>query len=169
MRKTTTEIIIVTILWISIILSIIQDPQFRVQFLFGILSLLIVTATLLLRKKDASLGILTFALILSCFNAVKFSEAFSASIGFLSLFPFLLLLVLLFSRFGELLDLKEKWFGVELSEVGKEKESKIAIYKREFQNVSSEELIRRGNEKLVEEARIAIEQLLKEREMTIKQ
>lgn len=164
MRKTTTEIIIATILWISVISSIVINPQFRVQFIFGILSLVIVSTCLLLRKKDVSLGILTFALILSCFNAVKFSEAFGASIGFLSLFPFLLLLILIFSRFGELLELKEKWFGVEPTEVGKNQENKIMIYKREFQSLSSEELIRkRNNGQLVEEAKMAVDQILTER------
>jgi hypothetical protein len=166
MRKAKTEIIILIILWISIVSSVIINPQFRVPFIFGILSATIVSTTLLLRKKDASLGILTFALILSSFNAVNFSEAFGASFWFLSLFPFLLLIVLFFSRISELMELKEKWFGAEQTEVGKAEENKIAFYKREFQNLSSEELIRRGNnDKLVKEAKIAIDQLLKEKDI----
>ena len=40
----------------------------------------------------------------------------------------------------------------------------IAFYKREFENLSTKELIRKDNEeKLAEEARIAIDQLLNER------
>jgi hypothetical protein len=168
MRKATTEIIIVIILWISIVSSVIINPQFRAQFIFGILSATIVTTTLLLRKKDASLGILLFSLIISSFNAVNFSEAFGASVWFLSLFPFALLVALIFSRISELMELKENWFGAEPTEVGKAEESRIAFYKREFQNLSSEELIRKGNnDKLVEEAKIAVDQILKERNMTL--
>jgi predicted membrane protein len=167
MRKTTTEIIIVVILWVSIITSVIINPQFRVPFIFGILSATIVSITLLFRKKDESLGILIFALILSSFNAVNFSEAFGASFWFLSLFPFLLLVILIFTRISELMELKEKWFGAEPTEVGKPKENRIVIYKREFQNLSSEELTRKiNNDKLVEEAKIALNQILEERELT---
>jgi hypothetical protein len=164
MRKAKTEIIILIILWISIVSSVILNPQFRVPFLFGILSATIISTTVLLRKKEASLGILMFTLILSSFKAVNFSEAFGASVWFLSLFPFVLLVVLFFLRISELMELKEKWFGVDPTEVGKAQENRIAFYKREFQNLSSEELIRRGkNNKLVDEARIAIDQILNKR------
>ncbi|HEU4789598.1 MAG TPA: hypothetical protein VFS71_07945 [Flavobacterium sp.] len=167
MRKTTTEITIVMILWVSIIISIIRNPSFGPQFIFGIISVVTVSTALLLRKKDLSLGILTFALILSTFNAVKFSEAFSLSMGFVQLIPFILLLFVVFSRFVELMNLKEKWFGDDPTEIEKAQENKIAFFKREFQNLPSEELIRRGNnDKLVEEARMAIDKLLNEREIT---
>ena len=64
--------------------------------------------------------------------------------------------------------LKEKWFGEEPEEVEKAKENRIALYKREFKNLSSEELNRKANdEKLVEEARIAANQILKERNVTL--
>ena len=164
MRKTTTETVIVIILWPSIIISIIRNPYFGLQFIFGIISVMTVSTALLFKKKDLSLGILAFTLILSTFNVVKFSEAFSLSMGFVQLMPLIFLLVLFFSRFGELINLKEKWFGIEPIEVGKAGESRISFYKREFQNLSSEELIRRGNnDKLVNEARIAIDQILNER------
>jgi hypothetical protein len=167
MRKAKTEIIILIILWISIISSVIINPQFRIPFIFGILSVTIVSTTLLLREKEASLGILIFALILSSFNAVNFSEAFGLSVWFLSLFPFVLLVVLFFLRISELMKLKEKWFGADPTEVGKAEENRITFFKREFQNLSSEELIRRvNNDSLVEEARAAIDQILNERNMT---
>ena len=168
MRKAKTEIIILIILWISIISSVILNPQFRVPFLFGILSATIVSTTLLLGKKEESLGILIFTLVLSSFNAVNFSEAFGASIWFLSLFPFVLLVVLFFFRISELMDLKEKWFGVDPTEVGKAQENRVAFYKREFQNLSSEELVRKNkNDKLVDEARIAVDQILNDRNITL--
>ena len=168
MRKTTTEIVIVTMLWISIIISIIRNPSFGPQFIFGIISIMTVSTALLLEKKDLSLGLLTFTLILSTFNAVKFSEAFSLSMGFVQLIPLILLIILIFLKLRELMELREKWFGAEPAEVEKAQENKVVFFKREFQNLSSEELIRRGNnDKLVDEARIAIDELLNERNMTL--
>ena len=167
MRKITTEIVIVILLWIYVISSMIYNPHFGVEFIFGIISLTFVSTALLLKKEDISLGILLFALILSTFDVVKFSDAFSVSIGFIHIISFILLLVLTFSRLRELLHLKEKWLGDEPTEIEKVQENKIAFFKREFQNLSSEELIRRGNnDKLVEEARMAIEKLLNEMEIT---
>src|SRR5258705_4238113 len=103
MRKITTEIVIVILLWILVISSMIYNPQFRVQFIFGIISLTFVSMALLFGNKDLGLGILTFALILSTFNAIKFSEAFEARIGFVMLIPFILLIILIFSKLRELM------------------------------------------------------------------
>lgn len=168
MRKKTTEIIIVTILWTFVIISMVYNPYFRIQSFFGIISLTIISTALLFKRNDLSLGLLVFTLVLSTFNAVKFGDAFDLQIGVFHLFPLILLLVLIFSRLGELMSLREKWFGDEPGEVEKAQENKIAIYKREFQSLSSEELIRKEkNDMLVEEAKIAIQQLLKERDMAL--
>lgn len=167
MRKKKTEILIVTILWIFLIISIIYNPNLRIQSYFGIISLTIVSTALVLKKRDMSLGILVFILTLSTFDVIKFGNAFDARIGIFHLLPLVLLLVLIITRLGELMSLKEKWFGEEPEELEKVKENKIAIFKREFQNQSSEELIRRENNyKLVDEAKIAINQILKERNET---
>jgi signal transduction histidine kinase len=164
MRKATTEILILTILWIIAIISIARNPQFRPQFIFGLISLTSISIALILRKKDLSLGILAFTLFLSIFDAIKFSEAFAGHIGFVSLIPFVLLLFLVFSRLPELLILKDNWFGDEPKEVEKGKENKVAIFKREFQKLSSEELLKKiNNDKIVEEAKIAVEEILTER------
>ena len=65
--------------------------------------------------------------------------------------------VLLYSK-------RNRWFGNNSIEITQKQANTIAFYKREFESLSSEELIRKGNdEKLVDEARIAIDQLLKER------
>ncbi|WP_264565076.1 hypothetical protein [Flavobacterium sp. N3904] len=168
MRKITTEIVIVILLWIFVISSLIYNPQFGVQFIFGIVSLTFASAALLFGHKDLGLGILTFALILSTFNAIKFSEAFEAHIGFVMLIPLILLIILIFSRLRELINLREKWFGAEPAEVEKAQENRVNFFRREFQNLSSEELVRRGNnDKLVDEARIAIDQILNERNVTL--
>ena len=57
MRKITTEIVIVILLWILVISSMIYNPQFRVQFIFGIISLTFVSIALLFENKDLGLGI----------------------------------------------------------------------------------------------------------------
>ena len=164
MRKNKTEILIVTILWIFLITSVIYNPNLRIQSIFGIISLVIISTSLALKKRDISLGILVFTLILSTFDVIKFGNAFDARIGIFHLLPLVLLSVLIFSRLGELISLREKWFGEEPAELEKVKENKIAIFKREFQNQSSEELISRvNNYQLVDEAKIAINQILNER------
>lgn len=169
MRKTTTEITIAIILLICVITSIIFNPRFGVPFIFGIIGMVSVFVSLLLRKKSLALGILIFVLLLSTFNLVKFTEAFGCSFGFLSLVPLFLLIALFISRKDEIIGLAEGWLGEDGIEISKSQEDRIAFYKREFENLSSEELVRRGNnEKLVEEARIAIDRLLKERDMTMK-
>jgi hypothetical protein len=168
MHKKTTEIIIVTMLWIFVIISMIYNPHFEIQSFFGIISLTFVSTALMLKKGDLSLGVLVFALTLSTFDAIKFGDAFDARIGIFHLFPLILLLVLIFSRLSELMSLREKWFGDEPEELEKAQENKIEIFKREFQKLSSEELIRReNNDKLVEEAKIAISRILKERNVTM--
>lgn len=164
MRKIKTEIIIVTILWIFLIVSIIYNSNLRIQSFFGIISLIFVSTALVLKKRDISLGILVFTLTLSTFDVIKFGNAFDARIGIFHLFPLVLLSALIFSKFSELMNLREKWFGEEPAELEKVKENKISIFKGEFQNLSSKELINRlHNYQLVDEAKIAINQILKER------
>ena len=166
MRKATTETLILTILWIIVIISITRNPQFRPQFIFGLISLTSISIALIIRKKDLSLGILTFSLLLSTFDAIKFSEAFSVHFSFFSLIPFSLLLILVFSRFSELMILKDNWFGEDATEVEKVKVNKIAIFKREFQKLSSEKLLKKmSDDKMVEEAKVAIKEILTERNM----
>ena len=168
MGKKTVEIIIVTILWIYVIISMIYNPHFRIQSLFGIISLTFVSTAIALKKDDLSLGVLVFSLTLSTFDAIKYGDAFDVRIGIFHLFPLILLFVLIFTKFGELMSLKEKWFRDEPKEMEKAKENKIALFIREFKNLSSEELIKRENtNNLVEEAKIAISQILKERNVTI--
>ena len=59
---------------------------------------------------------------------------------------------------------RDKWFGVNSVDITKKQVEAIAFYKREFENLSTKELIRKDNEeKLADEARIAIDQLLSER------
>ena len=164
-----TEKIITFLLWLSIGTSIYFNNTFDIRFIFGIFSLSIISFCLLTKKYDLSLTVLFFTLIISSFNIILFSKAFGANFGPISLLPFLLLIILTFSRRNELLDLKDKWFEVDQIEITKSQENKIEMFKREFQNLSSEELLTR-NEKynLVDEAKIAIDLILKERDSTNK-
>lgn len=68
----------------------------------------------------------------------------------------LLVAALLYSK-------RDKWFGVTI-DISKKQAETIAFYKREFENLSTKELIRKDNEeRLTDEARIAIDQILNER------
>jgi hypothetical protein len=166
MRKAITEKIITSILLISVIVSILRYKVFDITFLFGTISVITITVLLIRKKNDLSLAILFFSLILSTFNIFIFNTVYAFYINGFNAFPLLLLFILIFSRWKELLDLKYKWSSVEPIEITKSYENKIAIFKREFQNLSSEELImRHKNYKLVEEAKIAIDLILKERDV----
>lgn len=59
---------------------------------------------------------------------------------------------------------RNKWFGVNVVGTTQKQTEAIAFYRREFENLSTKELIRKDNEeKMTEKARIAIDQLLSER------
>lgn len=59
---------------------------------------------------------------------------------------------------------RNQWFGVNTVEITQKQTEAIAFYRREFENLSTKELIRKDNEeKLADEARIAIDELLSER------
>lgn len=59
---------------------------------------------------------------------------------------------------------RNQWFGVNTIEITQKQNEAIAFYRREFENLSTKELIRKDNEeKLADEARIAIDELLSER------
>lgn len=164
-----TEKTITFLLWTSIAISIYLYNKFDVKFLFGIISLSLVSIFLFTKKYDFSLIVLFFALLLSSFDIVLFSVAFGFHIGIVSIVPLFLLIALTFSRRRELLDLKDKWFDVDEIEISKSQEYKIAMFKREFQNLSTEELVNKlENIKLVNEAKIAIDLILRERDMTNK-
>jgi hypothetical protein len=167
MRKTTAEITIVSILWLCIFTSIFLKKDFEIRFVFGIVSLLGVTTCLIFKKNDWALSFLIFVLSLSVFDVVRFSAAFGVFVGRISVFPFSLLIALLISIRNQILDLKDKWFAVEPQEIENSRINKIALFKREFQSLSSDELIRKANnDKLVDEAKTAIQQILSERDMT---
>ena len=69
----------------------------------------------------------------------------------------ILIAALLYSKRGE-------WFGNNSIDITKKQAEAIAFYKREYENQSTKELIRKDNEeKLTDEASIAIDQILNER------
>jgi cell division protein FtsB len=75
----------------------------------------------------------------------------------------IIILVLILAA-GLLYSKRNEWFGNNSVEITPKQADTIAFYKREFENLSTEELIRKGNEeRLAEEAKIAIDHLLKER------
>ena len=83
---------------------------FDIFLIIGIIGLTIVTMT---NKKyvEISLTTLIIILILGTFKLVKFSLAFRLNFGIISIPDFILLLVLIYKRRNEILDIKEKWFS----------------------------------------------------------
>lgn len=161
MKKITTEIIIIFILWLSVILSLYLNYKFDIFFTFGIIGLSIVTLT---NKKltEISLTILIVILLFASFNLIKFSLAFGLNFGVISIPNFILLIVLLYRKRNQVLDLKEKWFAEDEEEIESGKKRKTEFFKNQFKNLTEKELNRKlSEEKLTEEAKNAIIELLK--------
>jgi predicted membrane protein len=161
MKKITTEIIIIFILWLSVILSLYLNYKFDIFFIFGIIGLSIVTLT---NKKltEISLTILIVILLFASFSLIKFSLAFGLNFGVISIPNFILLIVLLYRKRNQVLDLKEKWFVEDEEEIENGKKRKTEFFKNQFKNLTEKELNRKlSEEKLTEEAKNAIIELLK--------
>ena len=168
MKKITTEIIIIFILWLSVILSLYLNYKFDIFFIFGIIGLSIVTLTIK-KLKEISLTILIVILLFSSFNLIKFSLAFGLNFGVISIPNFILLLVLLYRKRNQVLDLKEKWFAEDEEEIENQKIRKIEFFKNQFKNLSEAELNRKLSEdKLTEEAKNAAIELLNLKSITEK-
>jgi hypothetical protein len=164
MKIIKTEIIILSILWLSITSSLYFNYKFDTFFTFGIIGLSIATLTY---KKyyDISLSVLILILFFSVFNVVKFSLAFGLNFGLISIPPLIMLMILLFMRKNEILDLKERWFDEENEEVETQKYRNIEFFKNQFKELSEENLeLKLKNEQLTIEAQIAINELQSSRQ-----
>jgi len=160
MNKTKTEIIIIFILWLSIISSLYLNYKFDIFLIFGIIGLAIVTITY---KKyyEISLSIFVIILILSSFNFIKFNLAFGLNFGIVSIPNSVLLIVLIYKRRNEILDLKGKWFFESEEEIEIKKNRKIEFFKNQFKNLSEDELKSKlSEEKIIEEAKKAAIELI---------
>ncbi|WP_026977808.1 hypothetical protein [Flavobacterium tegetincola] len=161
MNKFTIEIVIIFILWSSVILSLYLNYKFDLFFIFGILSLLLVTIT---TKKYPEFSLASLIVILLCatFNLIKFSLAFGLNLGVISITNFILLVVLFYKRRSQILDLKENFFDENEKEIENVNTRKVNFFRRQFKNLSKTELKRKLSEdKLTEEAKQAITELLK--------
>jgi predicted membrane protein len=172
MKKLKTEIVIICILWLSIISSLCLNYKFDIFFIFGIIGLSIVTLTFK-KHYEISLSSLVLILIFSTFNLVKFNLTFNINFGLgsipnlISIPNFILLMILVYNRRNEILDLKQKWFTETEEEKESGKNAKIEFFKREFKNLSELELNRKLTEdKLTEEAKNAVNELIKLRKTT---
>ncbi len=160
MNKSKTEIIIIFILWLSIISSLYLNYKFDIFLIFGIIGLAIVTITY---KKyyEISLSIFVIILILSSFNFIKFNLAFGLNFGIVSIPNSVLLIVLIYKRRNEILDLKGKWFFESEEEIEIKKNRKIEFFKNQFKNLSEDELKSKlSEEKIIEEAKKAAIELI---------
>ena len=128
--------------------------------MFGIIGLAIVTITY---KKyyEISLSIFVIILILSSFNFIKFNLAFGLNFGIVSIPNSVLLIVLIYKRRNEILDLKGKWFFESEEEIEIKKNRKIEFFKNQFKNLSEDELKSKlSEEKIIEEAKKAAIELI---------
>lgn len=171
MPEKTLERNIILFLWLNIALSFLFSKGYDIFFIFGIVSLAIISITLYV-KKDITLILLVSALLLSTFGLIKFSSIFVSYVGLfktklIHFPPLMLLLFLIYKRRHELLDLRNQWTTAGPDEFELRQANKIAFFKREFENIPSSELIRKlDNDPLVEEAKAAIQQILSEKDTT---
>ena len=168
MKSKPTEEIITNLLWISVIVSILMKFNIDVYFIFGLVSLLIITAT---NKKypDVSFGLLFLSLFFSSFHIISFSTAFGLTIrcilGSVNIISLSLLFVLIYKRLDKILELKENWFSPTAQEEQEHILQKTAIFKKQFQGLPTTELESKlKNLQIVDEAKTAIVELLSERE-----
>jgi predicted membrane protein len=166
MKKISSDIIIITILWISIIFSFCLTPNYNYPFIFGIVGLIIVTFSY---KKfpDFSFGIFALILFLSIFDVITFSYALHANIGIFSLSSILLFAILFFTQLDKFLEIQRKWSEPDETELKAQFNNRVKIYKTQFRNLPESELHRKlENDHLTNEAKIAVSELLKEKSIS---
>ena len=163
MKKISSDIIIISILWLSIAVSLFLNPNYNPQFIFGIVGLLIVTLTHT-KFPEFSFGVFALILFLSIFNVVSFNYAFGLNFGIFSIPSILLFAILFFTQIDRFYELIRNWGGENEPVLKNEINSKVQIFKKQFQNFSESELRRKfEDDNLVNEAKIAITELLNEK------
>ena len=164
LNKIKIELIIISLLWISVIFSFYQVNSYDITFIFGIIGLLIVSVTYK-KFRDFSFSLLLLFLFFSIFNLINFNYSLKAYIDFFGLqihvIPFLFFIILLYKKIDKVFQLKYKWLDDDIEEIEKNKNRRIELFKNQFNNLSVEELKRKlDSDILVDEAKIAIQELL---------
>ncbi len=167
MNKPKSLVIIISILWISIITSLYRVANYNAEFVFGIVGLTIVTITYK-KFQEFSFGILALLMFLSIFNVVTFNYSFGLYLNIfsarLSIQSIILFCFLFFTQLEKFIDLRQSWFNEDKAEIQHHRKNRIKSFKNNFQKLSESELRRKlENERLVEEAITAINELLNER------
>ena len=163
MKKISSDIFIIAILWIGVIWSFYSTSNYNYPFIFGIVGLTIVTLTY---KKfhEFSFGILALILFLSIFNVIIFCYAWRLNIGILNLFSIILFAILFFTQLEKLLELRKKWSEPDESDLKEQFDNRVKMYKSQFRNLSELELNRKLEDNhLINEAKVAVSELLKEK------
>ena len=163
MKKNSSDIVIIIILWISIIWSFYSSSSYNYPFIFGIVGLTIVTLTY---KKfpEFSFGILALILFLSIFDVIIFCYALRINIGILNLSSILLFTILFFTQLDKFLELRRKWSEPEESDLKDQFNNRVNIYKSQFRNLSELELHRKlEDNQLTNEAKVAVSELLEKK------
>lgn len=164
MKKIKIEVFIISILWITTIISLILGDYINIFFTIGIVGLSLITLSI---KKFYSYSsyALMLLLLFSVFKLVQFSSI-TLNVGFFGLQLNALSLILLSILLYKKRIIVSNWFRKEDSEEEKKDNynRKVIFFKKEFQILSNLELVNKlENEVLVNEAIQAINIILEER------
>jgi hypothetical protein len=159
MRLIKAEYIVIIILSIYAISSFLITPYTGLSFRIGIVGL-IISIFLTYKFYKYSFYLLALLLALAIPNIVAFSQqrfyigSGNVSINFI---PTILLIYLCIKR----RIIFSNSSAIDESEKNESRKRRVKIFKNEFQNLSNEEIqIRLQNNQLVEEAKIALNELL---------
>jgi len=161
MRKIKIEIIILVILWITTIYSLI-NYEIGLNFKTGIVGLIISTSCIKIFPRFSSY-FLMLLLLLSIVELITFSSTNFYILMFGVNFN------ILYSLFFAILIYKRRrmineWISSDSTETVEHVNNRVLLFKKEFKNLPDKELEnKRNNNVLVDDAKQAINELLKER------
>lgn len=157
--------LLLNVSFISIIARLVLSWTLNYNLWIG-LSLLVICLIsyfLNIRNFKSFFGII---LILGVFNVIQF-VSFQFTIQFIfikfEVIPTIFFLLFLFLNKSRVMDLIQDWFTTSDEEKEKSSQSKYKSFKREFQNLSDQEIENRLNQVLVPEAKKALIEIKEER------
>ncbi|QBN19405.1 hypothetical protein [Flavobacterium nackdongense] len=143
---------------VSLIVGFVSNWVFNAQLWIG-LSLLIscfIAYYKFFQRFKTLLGIILILGVLTGIQFVPFQ--FSIQLGFIKfeVVPTIFLVLFLFLNRGRVVDILQDWFKTPTEEIEKRSLSKYESFKKDFQNLSDQEIEHRLNQHLVPEARKAL-------------
>ncbi|MCB9201683.1 MAG: hypothetical protein H6604_01355 [Flavobacteriales bacterium] len=158
-----TEFLILIFLWINVIISFINLPQAEIFMIVGIIGL---TVTSVLYKFNNKISVLILIILLAfgAINLVSFNDSIQVNfMGFINIVNLLLFVILIYKKRNVLSELNKKWLEPTKEDYVEQQKNQIQFFKKRFENLKNDELRDKLNDKLVDEAKEAILQILHER------